>query len=135
MIDDPPRRIVTCQYRSTPHVIDAECVDALNVDEQVIADLRRLFAADRPPVASDAPRRWGVPVARAEHIWLVQHPTTQIIIAAFTVRHELESWLARRLDDDTLLPQSPVWRVRDGWRTGEHVLLGTAADLIGGNHG
>jgi hypothetical protein len=42
-------RIVTCRYRSTPHVADGECVNASDVDEQVIADLRRLFAADRPP--------------------------------------------------------------------------------------
>jgi hypothetical protein len=71
----------------------------------------------------------GVTVARADYVWIVQHPTTHIPIAAFTVRHELCTWAAQRLAADTLPPQSPVWRVRDGWRTGEQVLLGTVGEL------
>lgn len=69
-------------------------------------------------------------MARADYVWIVQHPTTQIVIAAFTVKHELVAWLAQRLGTDGLLPQSPVWRVRDGWRTGQQVLLGTAAQVL-----
>ncbi|MER7280385.1 hypothetical protein ABT369_38710 [Dactylosporangium sp. NPDC000244] len=69
-------------------------------------------------------------MSRSNYVYIVQHPTTQIPLAAFTVKHELMSWITRRLADDTLLPQTPVWRVRDGWRTGEQVLLGTVAQAL-----
>jgi len=66
-------------------------------------------------------------VARAEYIWTVQigGQTTR----AFTVKHELVTWLSTGFPA-TALRELDVVRFRDGAGQGEPVALGTAADLL-----
>jgi hypothetical protein len=34
-------------------------------------------------------------MTRSKYIWVVQRPQTRTLVAAFTVKHELASWLKR----------------------------------------
>jgi hypothetical protein len=47
-------------------------------------------------------------MARAETIWIVRNDLQ--LLAGFTVKHELETWLSKRDDRDKLL----VFRLPDG---------------------
>jgi hypothetical protein len=51
-------------------------------------------------------------MARAEYIWVVVRAYAGTIISAFTVKHELEAFLARHGQ-----PDYEVQRVRDGGTT------------------
>jgi hypothetical protein len=69
-------------------------------------------------------------VARSQYIWVVQADRSKNVIAAFTVKHELLSWIGRELAES----EQPrrvlmVTRYRDGSASG-FVRLGSARELL-----
>lgn len=70
-------------------------------------------------------------MARADYVWIVRDSLGDLL-AAFTVKHELVTWLRRRTTgwEHTQLRESwTIDRMRDGG-LGEPVRVGTAADLL-----
>lgn len=56
-------------------------------------------------------------MARAHSIWVVTSEGGRLPIAAFTVKHELQSWLDKR--DPFSLPVAFVFRLHDGAKVDE----------------
>lgn len=68
-------------------------------------------------------------MARGEYVWLIQ-PQVGRAVGAWTVKHELLSWLERRqAGPDPVDNDAEVWRLREG-RTDGAVLLGTAGSFV-----
>ena len=69
-------------------------------------------------------------MARATKIYVVEAPNTSIS-GAFTVKHEMISWLERHSIDETSL----VWSVSDGAHqdVGGRKLLGTVEEIRDGS--
>jgi len=65
-------------------------------------------------------------MARAETIWIVLSDAGAVDpVAAFTVKHELETWLSRREDRSELL----IYRLPDGGSATPKVQLVSIRDL------
>lgn len=51
-------------------------------------------------------------IARSTYIYVVLHPDTVDLVAAFTVKHELRSWWHRC--DHPYKFEYEIWRIQDG---------------------
>lgn len=61
-------------------------------------------------------------MARATGIWVVvSGGNLGCPIAAFTVKHELQTWLDKHLEDPLCLPVSYVYRLSDGAKMGNEI--------------
>lgn len=75
---------------------------------------RRALAGAARHVAVVHPEERGAGMARSEAAWVVLDGGTREPVAAFTVRHELVTWLGRRPSLEGL----EVWRCGDGLAQG-----------------
>lgn len=68
-------------------------------------------------------------MARADYIWIVLDGAH--IVRAFTVKHELITWLRSQVEDDAAAgTYLEIHRARDGGHHGEPLFMGFARELI-----